>query len=161
MFYGTLNKRLYSFPFAGSPEDLSYLTPHQRRKLPKKPEVPDKPLSVLSQTPTLHCLTPRGILAKKETSLPALSIPLLWNKGHERESHETHPCSPMSVTELILGWARSVSDVTLPTAGSLQSKGLIGRAQNSSLRVGSGTKETNYLMKDSRSLIHRMWALPA
>lgn len=34
----------------------------------------------------------------------------------------------------------------------------MGRAQSSRWRVGPGTKETNYLMKDSRSLIHGMWA---
>lgn len=67
-------------------------------------------------------------------------------------------CSCLSVTEATLGWALSVSDVSSPIAMSLQSKDLIGWAQGSSLRVGPGTEETNYLMKDSRSLIHRTWA---
>lgn len=66
----------------------------------------------------------------------------------------------MSATELTLSWAQSVSDVTLPTARSLQEQQL-GRQSPELQLVGSGTKETDYLMKDSRSLIHRMWALPA
>lgn len=66
-------------------------------------------------------------------------------------------CSSMPVTEHT-GLGSPISDVTSGTVRSLQSEGLMGGAQSSSLRVGHGIKETNYLMKDSRSLIHRMWA---
>lgn len=105
----------------------------------------------------LLSLASRGILVKKEPPLLASSLPYLWNKGHLRDLYQT--CSTHRyVTELPLGWAQPVSNVTSPTARSLQSKGLMGRAQGSSKRVGPGTKETNYLMKDPRSLIHRMWA---
>lgn len=105
-------------------------------------------------------LPSQGDLSEGIASLASTFHNHLWNKGHVGDSDFVSDsfCSSMYVTEHTVGWAWWLSDVTSPTAGSLQSKGLMGGAQGSSLRVGPGIKETNYLRKDSGSLIHRMWA---
>ena len=104
---------------------------------------------------------PQGDLWEDRGFPPALAIPQLWNKCHERGFHQTHsahPCLPQNSH-----WAGPSQLVMWPYQwpGHCENNGLRGRAQNSSLIVGSGTKETDYLMKDSMSLIHWMWPLPA
>lgn len=102
---------------------------------------------------------PKSDVSEERASLATVSAPFLshlWNKGYVRDLYLTcsaHPC--LSQNSL---WAGLSQLVMWPHEQRQQSNSLMGRAQGSSHRVGTATKETNYLMKDSRSLIHRMWA---